>query len=243
MLRHANSLVGYDLKTSSSESGKVVAVFFDEDSWKLRYLVVEGGKWLSYRNVLLSFEALESIDDDNENIFVSVDGKSVIESPDLKTELPISRGAELLLAKYWNWTPYWTKELLPPYINRNISAEAGRESKEATEKRAQKESRLRSVEEVTGYSVHARNGGSGHVASLVYNESDHAIRYILVDTRKWFGGREVLVPIEKIEKVSWSSNEFVLEPPAEQIKSAPEYESLAAVSNEFEQRIREHFGV
>ncbi len=243
MLRHANALVGYDLKTSSGESGKVVAVFFDEDSWKLRYLVVEGGKWLSYRNVLLSLEVIESIDDDNENIFVSVDGKSVIESPDLKTELPIAREAELLLAKYWNWAPYWKKEMLPPYINRNISAEANEKSKEATEKSAQKESRLRSIEEVTGYSVHACDSGAGHVNSLIYEDAEHAIRYILVDTRKWFGGREVLVPVEKIERVSWSSSEFVLELAAEQIKSAPECESLASVSNEFEKRIREHFGV
>jgi hypothetical protein len=206
-------------------------------------MVVEGGEWLSYRKVLLSFETLESIRDEDETVIVSVDGKSVEESPELKTELPVSREAELKLAKYWNWTPYWVDEPLPEYIAHNVEAEAPVEGKELSETRARKESHLRSVDEVKSYVAHAEDGECGHVKSIVADDSDWSIRYMLVDTRRWIPGKEVLIPVRLISGVSWSTRELNLETDCETIRTAPQFESLSSVDKKCEEDVNSHFGL
>jgi len=52
MLRSIEKLKGFEIQAADGEIGKVDDLFFDERSWRVRYLVVDVGNWLFGRQVL-----------------------------------------------------------------------------------------------------------------------------------------------------------------------------------------------
>ena len=53
MLRNASAIHGYAIVASDGHLGTVSDFLFDDVSWLVRWLVVDTGKWLSGRKVLL----------------------------------------------------------------------------------------------------------------------------------------------------------------------------------------------
>ena len=49
---------------------------------------------------------------------------------------------------------------------------------------------LRSVKEITGYHIQARDGEIGHVDDVVLEDKSWVIRYLVVDTGKWLPGQK-----------------------------------------------------
>ncbi len=54
MLRNVNQTVGFTIRATDGEIGKVAEFYFDDLSWTVRYLVVNTGNWLAERLVLIS---------------------------------------------------------------------------------------------------------------------------------------------------------------------------------------------
>ncbi|MGF6992592.1 uncharacterized protein YrrD [Paraburkholderia sp. GAS32] len=54
MLRSIRDLRGSTVHASDGDIGSVSQVYFDDESWGVRYLVVETGNWLNDRQVLVS---------------------------------------------------------------------------------------------------------------------------------------------------------------------------------------------
>ena len=59
MLQSARDLRGYTIRASDGDIGEIYDVYFDDESWSVRYVVVETGNWLFNRRVLLSPSAFE----------------------------------------------------------------------------------------------------------------------------------------------------------------------------------------
>src|SRR5215213_6163742 len=62
MLWDASALDGYAIEASDGRIGSVSDFLFEDTSWKVRWLVVDTGGWLSGRKVLLPLSALEKPD-------------------------------------------------------------------------------------------------------------------------------------------------------------------------------------
>jgi hypothetical protein len=62
MLRSATHLHGFTLRAIDGEIGKVDHLYFDDESWAIRYLVVNTGTWLDDRLVLISPFAIGQTD-------------------------------------------------------------------------------------------------------------------------------------------------------------------------------------
>jgi hypothetical protein len=82
---------------------------------------------------------------------------------------------------------------------------------------------LRSVEEVTGYHIQARDGQIGHVEDYIVDDETWEIHYMVVDTRNWLPGRKVLVSPTWIEDVAWFMREISVDLKRETIKHSPEF--------------------
>ncbi|MEO8546482.1 MAG: PRC-barrel domain-containing protein [Burkholderiaceae bacterium] len=52
------SLNGYSLQARDGDIGTITVVWFDDDRWTVRYLVVRTGGWLVRREVLIAPTAL-----------------------------------------------------------------------------------------------------------------------------------------------------------------------------------------
>ncbi len=58
MLRNSRNLEGCSIGATDGTIGEVKDLYFDDESWVIRYLVVATGSWLADRKVLISPFAL-----------------------------------------------------------------------------------------------------------------------------------------------------------------------------------------
>jgi uncharacterized protein YrrD len=90
------------------------------------------------------------------------------------------------------------------------------------------DARLDSVKTTSGYHIRARNGEIGHVDDFLIGQDSWRIRYLLVDTSNWIGGRSVIVSSEAVERVDKTDNQIYVAADREAIKNAPALESIDA---------------
>ena len=246
MLSNTSSLRGYMLRVTDGEIGNIEDFYFDDEAWTIRYLVVDTGKWLPGRNVLISPISLRSADHDGKKLNVNLTKNQVENSPNIDTHKPISRQHESELYRYYRYPYYWTG----PYLWGPIAypaefaitaPETQVREIEAAEKRESSEDRhLRSTREVTNYYVHASDGEIGHVEDFVVDDESWAIRYIIVDTKNWWPGKKVLVSPPWIKQVSWSESAVYFDVSREAIKTSPEYDPSVRIGRDYEKRLHDH---
>ena len=87
---------------------------------------------------------------------------------------------------------------------------------------------LDSVKGTSGFHIHARNGEIGHVDDFLIGEDSWRIRYLLVDTSNWIGGRSVVVSADAVERVDKGDHKLYVAADRDAIKNAPALESLDA---------------
>jgi hypothetical protein len=57
---------------------------------------------------------------------------------------------------------------------------------------------LSNASSLNGYHLKATDGEIGTVADLMYDESDWAIRWLVVDTGDWLSGRKVVLAVSDV---------------------------------------------
>src|SRR3990172_8959382 len=68
------------------------------------------------------------------------------------------------------------------------------------------DSHLQTVTAVMGYAIRAEDGEIGHVKDVLVDDKAWAIRYLLVDTEHWWGGKKVLVSPGWLTRVAWNES-------------------------------------
>jgi hypothetical protein len=106
-LLFANQLHGFKALSTNGDIGHVDEFYFDDQSWKIRYCVIDVGTWLSDRKVLISPAAIGGIDWKNKGLIIKATKDQIQKSPDASTELPIARVLEAQIHKHYGWEYYW----------------------------------------------------------------------------------------------------------------------------------------
>jgi len=250
MQRRVHSLKGYTIHATDGELGKVDEFFFEDQSWTIRYLVVETGGWLSGRKVLISPVALGRPDWESRRFPVNLTMEQVQNSPDIDTEKPVSRQHEVELHGYYGWPSYWAGS---PYAFGGCGYGAGygmgavfpvafEKEPEKPAGSGQGDPHLRSTREITGYHIHALDGEIGHVEDFIVNDETWVISYFVVDTRNWLPGKRVLVSTQWITDVSWDNREVVVDLTREFVKNSPKFDPDQPVSLDYEKQLHNHYG-
>jgi sporulation protein YlmC with PRC-barrel domain len=86
MHRTINSLIGYRMVAIDGEMGKVVDFYFDDQVWKVVYLIVKTGRWLSGRKVLISPVTLVRGADLTGTFSVKLSREQIVNGPDIDTD-------------------------------------------------------------------------------------------------------------------------------------------------------------
>ena len=100
MLPSTNDLKAYTVGASDGAIGHVRDVYFDDESWVVRYLVVETGAWLSSRKVLISPISILRPNWTDRELPVALTKDQVKKSPDIDTQMPVSRQREMRHSGY-----------------------------------------------------------------------------------------------------------------------------------------------
>lgn len=243
MLRSVKQLTGLQVQAADGDIGTIRDLYFDDERWTVRYLVVDTGGWLRGRKVLISPYAVTGFDIDANVVGVNLTRKQVEDSPDIDTDKPVSRQQEgdyhryYGYPTYWPYTSAWAYGAMPAVTPPDPTAGEQRmpASREQEEVNAESgDIHLRSCNEVIGYRINAMDDAIGHVENLLLEPHTWAIRYLVVDTRKWLAGKHVLVPPHQVSAVSWPQREVAVELSKQQIESSPEYDPEHPVPGVYE---------
>jgi hypothetical protein len=83
---------------------------------------------------------------------------------------------------------------------------------------------LRSMSEVIGYHIQAKDGEIGHVEDFLLCDKEWFIKYVLVDTRNWWGGRKVVVEPQWIEAFKCGESKVYLKLARGGVEGIPQYD-------------------
>src|SRR5215471_16744900 len=100
-MNNASLLISKTIDALDGEIGSVYDLYFDDQTWSVRYLVVDTGKWLSGRKVLVAPEAIVKPWHHQAKIAVKMTTEQIRSSPDIDMAMPISRVAEELLYRHY----------------------------------------------------------------------------------------------------------------------------------------------
>ena len=112
MLQRIANIEGCRLSATDGEIGRIEEVYFDDERWVIRYLVVTTGGWLTRREVLISPYAVKLVDLAARTVAVELTREKVRLSPDINTKSPVSRQNEAEYYRYYGYPAYW------PFVTR-----------------------------------------------------------------------------------------------------------------------------
>jgi hypothetical protein len=241
MLRNTTQLRGFAIRARDGEIGTLEQFYFDDESWAIRYLVVNTGDWLGGRLVLVSPLALRQAEWQSKRLDVALTKKQVENSPPMDTHKPVSRQHEAAYLGYYGYPSYWAAPNYEAALAIRSEAVAEAEASQARMGQEPADTHLRSTEAVTGYHIQAVDGEIGHVRDFIVDDETWAIRYLEVDTRNLWPGKKVLVSPQWVNRVSWADSKVYVDLKRETIQNGPEWVDSIPVTREYEHRLYDYY--
>ncbi len=242
MLRSAKELEGYTVTASDGDIGTLKDVYFNDERWTVRYLIVDtAGFWQEAHQVLISPLAFRNVEWATQRFHLMLTSDKVKNSPRADLDKPVSRQFEQKYFEYYNWPYYWGQDGLWGNWSSPENLALGSWSG-FREEEPEGDHHLRSVKEVVGYRIQGSDEEIGHVQDLIVDDRTWAIRYLVVDTTSWWSGKSVLLAPHWIDRISWAENTVFLSLPRETIKNAPEWQPGSPVDRDYELRLYDFYG-
>ena len=195
MLHDLNALIGSPVIATDGESGSVHDFLFNDQSWKVLYLVVDVGNWLQRRDVVLPITALGKTDWTKRSCRTHLTKEQVHNSPDVDAEKPVSREQEIAMRDYFGPLASWVDgELGMPPMPTGMKYPV----------KTPGVPHLRSTSHVKGYHVWATDGDFGTLDGFLMDEASWQLGYLDVRGGDWLHDRSVLIPTRWVQSVSWA---------------------------------------
>lgn len=105
-LRSCKSITGYHLKARDGEIGHVDGWIVDEDTWAVRYLVVDTSNWWMGHRVLLAPQWISDVSWPDAVVNVEMTRQAIESSPPWDASLP-TREQEMGLYAHYDRSGYW----------------------------------------------------------------------------------------------------------------------------------------
>jgi hypothetical protein len=234
MLRSASKIIGHRLHAVDGEIGRATDFLLDERGWFLRYMVVETGRWLANRRVLISPMGLSKAEWTSRRLVLEGTREQVKNAPVLAEDGALPHQHEIELSRHYGWSLSGFGALPPsgettpvPELSPAPPAEPG----------------LHSITEALGFALNATDGSVGHVEDFIVDDDTWTLPYLVVDSRNWLSGRKVLVPTERVGQIDWVDRRVDVLLPSWEIEESPEFDPTAPVyERRDEQLVGDHPG-
>jgi uncharacterized protein YrrD len=224
MLRSIKNLEGYGIGGTDGVLGHVKDLYFDDDTWTVRYFVADTGGWLSHRKVLIAPFPVGKPSASKRVLPVSLTREQVKDSPHIDPDEPLSRQREMEYLGYYGTPVYWGSK---GYSDQPVPSA---------------ESKLRSCQAVMSFDVHASDGDIGHVQDMLVDDESWAIRYLVVNTSTWWLGHNVLIASQWIDSVSWLDAKVSVDVTRQAVNNSPPYIHAAPLERQQEAGLYDHYG-
>ena len=110
-LRSTYSVSGHHIQALDGEIGHVEDFIIDDETWAIRYLIVDTRNWWPGKKVLVSPQWIENVSWGERKVFVNLSRETIKESPEYSEESLLTREYETALYKHYDRKGYWIDEV------------------------------------------------------------------------------------------------------------------------------------
>jgi len=110
-LRSTHDVSGRNVQALDGEIGHVEDFVIDDETWAIRYLIIDTLNWWPGKKVLISPRWIERVSWSEGKVFVNLRREAIKQSPEYTEESLITRDYETGLHRHYNRRGYWVDEL------------------------------------------------------------------------------------------------------------------------------------
>ena len=112
-LRSTHEVSGYHVHASDGEIGHVDDFVIDDETWAIRYLIIDTRNWWPGNKVLVSPQWIDRVSWTDAKVFVRLSLESIKRSPAYSEESLLTRDYETGLYRHYDHPGYWVNERGP----------------------------------------------------------------------------------------------------------------------------------
>lgn len=211
MKRTIESLTGYSIGGTDGVIGSVGELYFDDMTWQIRYWVIDTGKWLPGRKVLIPPQVILGLDWKNKIIETSLTIHQIKNSPAPDADKPVSLQEE---SKSFGYSPnYWFLPAMNDEVG--LTNQPGGDSLPNCH--------LRSSRALIGYQVQGRDNYLGTITDFIIEFDTQKLSHIVVDGRAWLHSNYLLIGVESVLRIEWATSSMTVELGKVEIKDFGRY--------------------
>jgi hypothetical protein len=106
-LRSTQDVSGHHIQASDGEIGHVEDFIIDNETWAIRYLIIDTRNWWPGKKVLISPQWIERVSWDESKVFINLPRETIRQSPEYTEESLMTRDYEGRLHQHYNRQVYW----------------------------------------------------------------------------------------------------------------------------------------
>ena len=209
------SLLGFAIHEKDGDLGKVHDFYFDAESWIIRDLVVETGRWFQRKRVLISAAIVAQDGWEKRKFCVPLTKEQVRNSPPIDTDAPVSRQHEIEMQSHYGWPAYWTME---PYVLIPPPEPVARDVQNRT---SLGDPHLRSFRELTTYRAWTSDGFAGFVEDFYVDDANWTIIGLRVALGEWWPHKMIGLERRHVTEISWREKLVRFSLSRKQMEAAP----------------------
>ena len=241
MLNLFSDLQGFAIQAHDGSKGSVDDIYFDGDSWLIRYVIADISPIFFGRKALIGTELLGKPEIERRAWPVDL-SKAEIEDapkPGPRTAESVSEREDRRMREEREgvWPAFLLGPEGAPYTP-GLAEEQLAELRRIREERRhppEPKANLRSMAEVRGYKVRAKDDWVGTVDDFVIDPLDWQVRFIAIDTGDWLPGKRVVVSVGRLSDIDWNRGEIKAELTRDRVETSPSIDHVSELerSSEF----------
>ena len=109
-LRSTRTVRGHHIEASNGSVGHVEDFILDDETWTIRYLVIDTRNWLPGKRVLVSPQWIDRVSWSASTVFVNLSRETIEHAPEYREDSLLTREVESGLHRHYNREGYWVAE-------------------------------------------------------------------------------------------------------------------------------------
>jgi uncharacterized protein YrrD len=248
MFHSFNDLRHFTVDSTDGKPGDVEDIYFDDESMRARFLIVDVGNWFSEHLALLDIAEVTEIDVHKREIGLNLTRDEIEAAPDPDECKPVSEQArEDPLDTDWPLVMLGPRERIAAPIGfyTTAAAEPPKVAQEAEAQRVQQRNpHLRSMRHMLNYRVlDLDDTRLGRIEDFLFEPEDGRIRYMVLDGGRILPGKRFVLAIDWVKGIDHRSQTVRVDVSEAQIADAPEPGELRELSRSEEAALYRHYNM
>ena len=210
MVRSFKELRGFAVRATDGRFGTVSDIYFDDRTWRVRYCVVDSGRWLANRYVLIGSRSLSVLDFTRRQLWVRLSKAEVGLSRNANSDKPVSKQDVGIMTSIRRLGRRSSIDLPHPLIS-------------------SPDRHLRSCKALIGLRLDATDGKVGNVDDFLIDDKGWVVRKLLIDVKK--PDASVVIEANHVDEINWAKSSVAVSLTGAAVLDAPTHEPMSSDAN------------